>query len=1405
MPIEIVIGAGTVFLAERLMQFFNQRKQFKQSQSLQRELETLRQKEREYDRALRERQHEDGFRLQRLRLEREQEYHRENLALHRERIEKEHQLQCELEQMRAKLNAQLAAYSRETALRQVRETERYRNFPLRSTVENILDHQTQPERLVVLMSPYRIDSGLNKNVVAPEIERTLAENIHHFLEQQYDMDHQRVWFLDGAWKDKSYRGEAAALEIFGLLHSEPVLILESDIEIEKLTLRAWFWGRNWKRYNSLSLLSSISHLEILHRIAERHAWEWKREYEERIASLSLDARKDTSLLDEIRRSRPEDTHNLAELERRDQTHGAYTPSFKRNNRHWDELRDILTAWHCFAIGALTDSYFLAQYDYLPTLPLVFPGILRRIRDVTAQSELTNQFLGYCQNILNTYGQERPSRLPHLELEMANALTKLPDPSIALSFAMDSINTWLREMPVIEQNIPTPTLVQSNIVIQNSTWHLIQELDPEYAKRLGLFHLCEIGYDNARKESVEEVTMDHTADAGNDFGSNEKSLIESFVNVFQEFRIKMEKRVEDPSLHFTCIEHENEVRIAYDLLIKALKKPKIVIAVTGGTNSGKSTLVNLLVGAGVAPVAFREMSAGLISIRKGVRRKFIVHDTPDENKPRLWEVGDYFDLEDEDIQQRLKDIMLIYNEVRNEHRDHQEKQQIGMCLQPPSKKLPSPPRITTELPEALDRFRMDDLGLPEGAEIELIDLPGVTDPGDKENLGLTQEIAASNGICLVVCDASVFTGRNALDNVIEEAVNSLKRLASSTHLPQLAPRRILFILNKVDIPVLNGTSFEEATKLFSKQIKNKIKRELPEITEQWLEQFEFISMSGGIAQFQDKLRRNCSQKRVAHLRDQQNRCFIQDDSIMELLDEFGWLKKANTWTEEQWQQVIDKVGEIQWKFQSKDLFDFLKHHIVRHFPILVLPQLINPIIHGAARRACIWATETVHTKKMKTQKEFEIRIKQLEDLRADISHLHKKQFEKLEPIIAFSRYIIENEITLKEQLQSLVGQHEKVNKLISEMIHSSTMKAHEVQVDFIPSSPDKPPLLIPFVSWMQNVNKDIHSFMEAILQAIVEHSAKLNESSSVKEHISNETRLKISYAIEDLVNAGYRNMQPSRDSLISAILGSKHESETVDTQDLNCAEKIRSGLTKLQLIVQNALVELVESRFELEKTRIISLANELIMEYSRDLSAQVTELAHKNNLDYLTFALDVPVSPIPTDIDINFELEGKSVETIKKTRLETREYERMDRAISFWGRLVGRVKDFFSQATEEVTIQYKVAKIPTARLLVSSWQNGCRRLFVEVGVKIGDWFAKQIEHSTQMVQLAQEEVVDRNLQAIENERKKTIFQHEKEIAFWESASNTVKDMEHYLTKADKRLKSYLVDTPTQQDTINLTNV
>ena len=204
--------------------------------------------------------------------------------------------------------------------------------------------------------------------------------------------------------------------------------------------------------------------------------------------------------------------------------------------------------------------------------------------------------------------------------------------------------------------------------------------------------------------------------------------------------------------------------AYQEALQRLENPSFRIATIGTTSSGKSTIVNALIGRRIAPIADGEMSGGVLTIKHSLEHKLIIAETKDA----AWETGEWIGLSDEDIYQRIYTVMISYHEARK------KREFIA-------------PQITVYVP-TLPSNEFALLGLPQGIEIEFIDLPGLKSVQDRTNLSIIQQ-QVNKAFSLVSLDYMQIDDdhRRCLLEELKTVVEYLQGRTDS----------MIFILNRVD--------------------------------------------------------------------------------------------------------------------------------------------------------------------------------------------------------------------------------------------------------------------------------------------------------------------------------------------------------------------------------------------------------------------------------------------------------------------------------------------------------------------------------------------------------------------------------------------------------------------------------
>jgi GTPase SAR1 family protein len=217
---------------------------------------------------------------------------------------------------------------------------------------------------------------------------------------------------------------------------------------------------------------------------------------------------------------------------------------------------------------------------------------------------------------------------------------------------------------------------------------------------------------------------------------------------------------------TINEQLNRFRLAYEDAITNLDSPTFRIATIGTTSSGKSTIINALIGRKVAPMEADEMSAGILTLSSSDESKMII----EEVEGAVWETGEWVGVSDEDLYTHIRDrVMLPYHEKRK------------------LKELPAP-QITV-LGSLLPVDDPSLLNLPSGVNIEFVDLPGLKSVQDRTNLKVIQK-RVNKAFSLVALDYGQVDEQHR-----RQLLEELKKVVSYL---QGRTDSMIFILNRVDL-------------------------------------------------------------------------------------------------------------------------------------------------------------------------------------------------------------------------------------------------------------------------------------------------------------------------------------------------------------------------------------------------------------------------------------------------------------------------------------------------------------------------------------------------------------------------------------------------------------------------------
>lgn len=421
--------------------------------------------------AISEKQQEAQLRIEELRM-RQQE-----LALREQR---------ELQQLLASYNREtqfaLAAFQRETTLKQPEAAKILENWCLRLLPSQILGSHAEegmiPLRIIISPPTLNFDKfGGNANVGFPKVESYLSQTLKDFLDLNYSQDRQErpTEFLDGAFESKKYHGQASIKALFGMLKSEPTLILESEIDGEYWNFRFAYWGMAASMPIYKTVFSRFPYQDMVCESAKENARKWKSTHDR----LKQQGEKPEEFSETY-------THNLKILGYEEDflANGDDIKSIQHRYRlqkdDFNEFFEYLGLLHCLLAGWTADYYHLTHYETMPALPGVLPELLKRIPDSDAASGVLKSIAESYVELYESLSKERQSWAPDLLMQLAMSFSKLSDSSIATSVAKKSLQSWLKLRDAEVQECDLEKLIEE---IQK---HKLSVSEQDYIQQLNQF-------------------------------------------------------------------------------------------------------------------------------------------------------------------------------------------------------------------------------------------------------------------------------------------------------------------------------------------------------------------------------------------------------------------------------------------------------------------------------------------------------------------------------------------------------------------------------------------------------------------------------------------------------------------------------------------------------------------------------------------------------------------------------------------------------------------------------------------------------------------------------------------------------------------------------------------------------
>ncbi|CAD5928663.1 Formylglycine-generating enzyme [Planktothrix tepida] len=374
--------------------------------------------------------------------------HKSNIEFQRWRFEQEKSLETELAQYNRETQLAIAEYQRETAIKvahnQAEVQKIFANWPLTLPPAQILESYSHnsliPLRVFIAPPKVKFERFVEKPQNFPDIELTLNQQLRDFFDY-YSQQGRPIEFLAGAWESKRFHSEASIKALFGMLKSEPTLILESEFDGGYLNFRIAYWTIGQPKYSYQTIIARLSYREILYNSAKTRALTWKNTKDKLIALGKTQAEIEKRGGDnEINLKIWEEEQSLREAGIEDNELEIH---YKINRKHFEDLYQFLITCHCLVAGWIADTHHLFLHDLTPLLPQLLPDLTQNIPEGEVTDEVVGVVISGYEQIYQALAVERSHWVPELILKLAQGLVNFPNQSWAKTQLLNSVEYWLK--------------------------------------------------------------------------------------------------------------------------------------------------------------------------------------------------------------------------------------------------------------------------------------------------------------------------------------------------------------------------------------------------------------------------------------------------------------------------------------------------------------------------------------------------------------------------------------------------------------------------------------------------------------------------------------------------------------------------------------------------------------------------------------------------------------------------------------------------------------------------------------------------------------------------------------------------------------------------------------------------
>jgi ElaB/YqjD/DUF883 family membrane-anchored ribosome-binding protein len=583
-------------------------------------------------------------------------------------------------------------------------------------------------------------------------------------------------------------------------------------------------------------------------------------------------------------------------------------------------------------------------------------------------------------------------------------------------------------------------------------------------------------------------------------------------------------------------------------------------------------------------------------------------------------------------------------------------------------------------------------------------------GDQGNANVIKQ--CREALCIVTYN-SAETDSQKVKSLLQEVVQQVKDLGGS-------PARMLFALNRIDVFRADRSWPESENRFFEntiRSIKNELTDQLREYTED-IEKLEVVKLSTWPALLSLQIQ---NQDDIYSA----DACKKADNHFNGLIEDILEDLPRNT---QKWNRhEKNRVAQALWqKSYAEEFQQNLRQHINRHFPQLVIPQIIERFNIAAGNAIAEWATQTTNAVLNSSEEKYQQECENIAQIRSEIK-----------------RFLKTSDTNLREPFERI---DTKIKQVIAEQLEDDPVRyLEETLSEFKKVEPynllgEK---LIALYDWRRQLGQGITQVLEAVAKSLESGRVDLESTNLKKANLLNVNLL--GRNLNRLVNLGYTGSVAKEGKTMEA----RTDSEKNQLKQIN--EELNELAIHLNIVMEDVLTQISDQELKRMDQAIEELFNCHLSHIEKGANDKAPNIAIKFPESQLIIKA--------SQLTFNFRFEA-GFPINKGTWQEAVQVEKKKRT---WYTLWIGKKTFYE--TEYRTRSSDNAEIPSVENLLTSWVDQSRKEEREIVNKIASWLLEKIDCLKKNVDKLQNDIIDRYQARLDKANQEITLDYEKQRNVW----------------------------------------